>query len=306
MARRSDPEVIDLVSSSDEEDDDVVDVDGWTAVEHVAGFGAGHAAQDEDDAAMALRLQEEEYRGGPVAPPAAAAAAQAALAEPVTDLDWTRRYRSEQDAEYEASLATDRAREAQARAAATAAQAEAAAAERAAAAAKAEADAVEAAARDAAAAKTSARDRWLAAAEPPAGAAGVISVAIRFPDGTLRASVRRLLSAEACAQARAWHAASRLARCCSRSLRRSLPSGRLSSAQPSALRLASRVASSPSRPLAARTRWRLPGLRRARARWSCLNESTSQGAQQVHRPSAVAPSTRACTAGLVRPRALLP
>ena len=190
MRRVSEPEVIDLVSS--DEEDDVVDVDdeGWAAV----GGGRRATQQDEDDAALALRLQEEEYRGvaggGAAAPPpAAAAAAAAALAsEPVTELDWTRRHRAEQDAEYEASLAADRLREAQARAAAEAAAAEAAAASRAeAAAAKAEADA-EAAARDAAAAKVSARERWLAASEPPAGNPGVISVALRFPDGAWLAS----------------------------------------------------------------------------------------------------------------------
>ena len=108
--RVSDPEVIDLVTSSD--DDDVVEVEeGWTAVAGGGGGGGGHAArQDEDDAAMALRLQEEEYRGGPVAPPARAAAAAAAQAEPVTELDWSRKYRQDQDAEYEASLAVRWAR----------------------------------------------------------------------------------------------------------------------------------------------------------------------------------------------------
>jgi hypothetical protein len=108
--RVSDPEVIDLATSSD--DDDVVEVEeGWTAVAGGGGGGGGHAArQDEDDAAMALRLQEEEYRGGPVAPPARAAAAAAAQAEPVTELDWSRKYRQDQDAEYEASLAVRWAR----------------------------------------------------------------------------------------------------------------------------------------------------------------------------------------------------
>ena len=188
MRRGSEPEVIDLISS---DDDDVIDVDeGWAAV--APGSRRVATQQDEDDAALALRLQEEEYRGGP-APPAAAhaAAANAAaapMAEPVTELDWSRRHRAEQDAEYEASLAADRKREAQVRAAAEAAAAEAAAASRAqAAAAKAAADA-EAAARDAAAAKASARDSWLAASEPPAGTSGVICVALRFPDGAWRAS----------------------------------------------------------------------------------------------------------------------
>jgi len=182
MRRVSEPEVIDLVSS---DDDEVIDVDdeGWAAV---AG-SRRIAQQDEDDAALALRLQEEEYRGGgggPAPAPAAAAHAGAVqMAEPVTELDWSRRHRAEQDAEYEASLAADRKREADARAAAEKAAAEEAAASRAAAfAAQAEADA-EAAARNAAAAKASARDRWLAASEPPAGTPGVVSVALRFPDG---------------------------------------------------------------------------------------------------------------------------
>jgi hypothetical protein len=190
MRRVSEPEVIDLVSS---DDDEVIDVDdeGWAAV---AG-SRRVAQQDEDDAALALRLQEEEYRGGGGGGPAPAAAAHAAthaaaaaMAEPVTELDWSRRHRAEQDAEYEASLAADRKREADARAAAEKAAAEKAAASRASAlAAKAEADA-EAAARDAAATKASARERWLAASEPPAGTPGVVSVALRFPDGAWHAS----------------------------------------------------------------------------------------------------------------------
>jgi hypothetical protein len=187
-------DVIDLVSDSETEVEEI-DVDGWTAVQGGAGAGGSAAAaaaaasrrqQDEDDAAMALRLQEEEYGGGgaaAAAPPHGAAAQTAPLPEPVTELDWSRRYRQEQDADYEASLAADRRREAEARAAADAAAAEAAAAAAAAAAEAAAVAAAEAAAQDAEAAKTRARDAWLAAPEPAAGSAGVVSVVIRFADG---------------------------------------------------------------------------------------------------------------------------
>jgi len=140
----------------------------------------------DDDAALALRLQEEEWG---VRAPAAAGPADGGAGAAARDFDdfhtdspdvYGRRARREQDRAYEESLAADRKREA-----AAAAEREAAAtAEREAAREKAreEAAAAQAAKEEAAslAAKEAAAARWAAKAEPEGG----LRLAVRLPDGS--------------------------------------------------------------------------------------------------------------------------
>jgi hypothetical protein len=238
----------DVIEISDS-DDEVIDVDDWVSVDaaaaprgHAQGRTAAAAAaaqtEEDEDAALARRLQEEEWGqgggGGVAAAPRADFGGDApGLDFEESDLDASRRHRREQDAAYEASLAADRRREAEAREKQAAEAAAAASAAAAAAAAAAEAAAAEAALRDAEAMKRQARERWLAAAEPAAGAVGVVNVSLRFSDGALedRCAPPRvrcaLTAAPPLPQARASCAAStrtRLWRPCSTPQPRSGPS----------------------------------------------------------------------------------
>lgn len=139
----------------------------------------------DDDAALALRLQEEEWGvRAPAAGPAEGGAGAAARDFDDFQTDspdvYGRRARREQDRAYEESLAADRKREADA-----AAEREAAAtAEREAAREKAreEAAAAQAAKEEAAslAAKEAAAARWAAKAEPEGG----LRLSVRLPDGS--------------------------------------------------------------------------------------------------------------------------
>ena len=149
-------EVIDLCGSSDEEE--------------------VRFADEEDDEALARRLQQEEWVDDGGAGPSARTAP---VAEPQTELEWSRHYQSEQNAQYEASLAADRAKEADKRAAEEAARAEAAAQSAAQSAAQQAAEAAQAAAQTAVQDKEAARARW-SAQEPADG----LALVLRFADGS--------------------------------------------------------------------------------------------------------------------------